>query len=157
MLSHTNNKTSLFLMIHHWHTIMAFYWQIVCLNNVTVLTVRSQLILRGNHVWHRVRPRWGKKSKWNVFIPVKPVLLILVYTLHYLVPPSKDTGFASQAKTDGTNNARLAGSIGSNNHVQIWSRIHFSVVISSVRRNVNMIWFPALSLKRASAESNQGT
>lgn len=79
----------------------------------------------------------------------------MVYTRHYLVPSSKESSFASQSKTDGTNDARLASSIGSNNHVQILSRIHFSVVISSVKRNVNMIWFPAAILKRA--ESIQGT
>lgn len=79
----------------------------------------------------------------------------MVYTRHYLVPSSKESSFASQSKTDGTNDAGLASSIGSNNHVQILSRIHFSVVISSVKRNVNMIWFPAVILKRV--ESIQGT
>lgn len=130
---------------------MAFYGQIVCLNNATVLTIRSQLILCCNHVWQRVRPWWENNQNWNVFIPF-PILGI--HSTHYLVHSSKDSGFASQAKTDGTNNARLAGSIGSNNHVQIWSRIHFSVVISPVKRN---ILFPAVILKRASAESIQGT
>lgn len=136
---------------------MAFYWQIVCLDNATVLTVRSQLILCGNHVWHRVQPRWENSQiemYSNQFIaPVSGIL----YTLPYLVPSSKDSSFASQAKTDGTNDARLAGSIGSNNHVQIWSRIHFSVVISPVKRNVNIIWFPAVILKKSSVEYIQGT
>lgn len=87
------------------------------------------------------------------------VLLIhgVLYSLHYLVPSSKDGGFASQAKTDGTNDARLAGSISSNNHVQIWSRAQFSVVIGPVKRNVNMRQFTAVILKRAPVKSNQET
>lgn len=133
---------------------MAFYWQIVCPNNATVLTVRSQLILSGNHVWHRVQPRW-ENNQTEMYSSQSHQFITPVLCLHYLVPSSKDRGFASQAKADGTNYARLAGSIGSNNHVQIWSRIHFSVVISPVKRNVN-IWFPAVSLKRASIESLRG-
>lgn len=59
-------------------------------------------------------------------------------TKNYLIPSSKNSRFASQTKTDGTNDAGLASSIGSNNHVEIWSRIHLSVFISPVTGNVNI-------------------
>lgn len=65
----------------------------------------------------------------------------MVSTPHYLVPSSEDSRLARQAETDGTNDARLARSIGSDNHVQIWSRIHLGVVIGPVKGKVNMMWF----------------
>lgn len=61
----------------------------------------------------------------------------MLYSAVYLVASSQDSSLASQTKTDGTHNARLASSIGSDNHVQIGSRIHLSVVIGPARGKSN--------------------
>lgn len=51
----------------------------------------------------------------------------------YLVTPAQNGSLASQTQTDGTHDAGLASSVGSNNHIQIRSRIHHRVVIGPVR------------------------
>lgn len=51
----------------------------------------------------------------------------------HLVTSAQDSGLSSQTQADGTNNAGLASSIGSNNHVQVRSRENLRVVIGPVR------------------------
>lgn len=50
----------------------------------------------------------------------------------HLVASAQDSGLSSQTQTDGAHDAGLAGSIGSNDHVQIWSGKQHGVVVSAV-------------------------
>ena len=55
----------------------------------------------------------------------------------HLVSSAQNGRLAREAQTYGTHDARLARSVGTHNHVQVWSRIHNRMIVGSGRENVS--------------------